>query len=119
MIRPYACPTLPCRLCGRLYNAHPVFIITSATISNPAAHAASLLGCPQDDIALVDEDGSPAAARSFVLWNPPLTEQVAFHWGVGSGKSLHRLCVCPMLRCTVVAVRHCTNFRASNMPHAD
>jgi DEAD/DEAH box helicase domain-containing protein len=50
---------------------------TSATIANPREHAASLLGVPPNDIELVDDDGSPAGAKDFVLWNPPLLPQAA------------------------------------------
>jgi ATP-dependent helicase YprA (DUF1998 family) len=50
---------------------------TSATIANPREHAASLLGVPPNDIELVDDDGSPAGHKDFVLWNPPLLPQAA------------------------------------------
>eukprot|EP00955_Chlamydomonas_euryale_P036135 350350-Chlamydomonas_euryale.AAC.2 len=58
------------RLCAH-YGASPVFVVASATIANPAQHAATLLGV--DSVALVDDDGSPAGAKEFVLWNPPLS----------------------------------------------
>jgi DEAD/DEAH box helicase domain-containing protein len=59
------------RLAAR-YGAAPRFIFTSATVANPVRHAAALAGLPLDDIALVDDDGSPCGPKDFVLWNPPL-----------------------------------------------
>ena len=32
------------RLCEREYRAHPVFVVTSATIANPEQHVRNLLG---------------------------------------------------------------------------
>lgn len=50
----------------------PLFIALSATVGNARQHAAALLGDP--DVALVAADGSPAGAKTFVLWNPPLLQ---------------------------------------------
>jgi len=55
------------RIC-RHHGADPRFLCCSATIANPAEHAARLCGEP---VAVVDEDGSPRGAKRFVLWNPP------------------------------------------------
>ena len=60
------------RRVAQLYGSQPRFIFASATVANPVAHAAALAGLSPDDIALADDDGSPAGARDFVLWNPPL-----------------------------------------------
>jgi DEAD/DEAH box helicase domain-containing protein len=58
------------RICA-LYGSEPQFIACSATIGNPAEHLEALSGvCPE----VVDEDGSPQAQRTFVLWNPPLVD---------------------------------------------
>lgn len=58
------------RLC-RFYGADPQFICCSATIANPAEHARRLTSVP---VAVISEDGSPQAAREFVLWNPPFVD---------------------------------------------
>ncbi|MFO8007224.1 MAG: DEAD/DEAH box helicase [Candidatus Brocadiia bacterium] len=50
------------------YGAEPRFVCSSATIANPAEHAAHLTGRP---MKLIDRDGSPAGRKLFVLWNPP------------------------------------------------
>ena len=60
------------RRVAQLHGSEPRFIFASATVANPVAHASALAGLPPDDIALADDDGSPAGARDFVLWNPPL-----------------------------------------------
>jgi len=49
------------------YGSQPRFIACSATISDPAAFAATLVGRP---FAQVDDDGSPAQAKRFVFVNP-------------------------------------------------
>ena len=58
------------RLC-HFYGAEPQFICCSATIANPGEHVQRLTGQPA---VVVDEDGSPQAARQFVLWNPPFVD---------------------------------------------
>jgi len=58
------------RLC-RFYGAEPRFILCSATIANPKEHAARLSSQPA---IVIDQDGSPQAAREFLLWNPPFVD---------------------------------------------
>jgi DEAD/DEAH box helicase domain-containing protein len=59
------------RVCA-LYGSEPQFVACSATIANPAQHLHALTGVQSE---VVDEDGSPRAQRTFVLWNPPLVDQ--------------------------------------------
>ena len=63
------------RVCAS-YGANPVFVLASATVADPAAAAARLTGL---DVAAVIEDGSPAGARTFALWEPPLTAMRGEH----------------------------------------
>jgi DEAD/DEAH box helicase domain-containing protein len=58
------------RLC-RSYGAEPQFILCSATIANPGEHAQRLTSQP---VSVIQDDGSPQAARKFVLWNPPFVD---------------------------------------------
>ncbi len=53
------------------YGATPQFICCSATIANPAEHAANLIA---DEVTCIDQDGSPRGPRRFVLWNPPVSD---------------------------------------------
>ena len=55
------------------YGADPVFVLASATVSDPAVSAARLVGRP---VTAVTDDASPRAAATFALWEPPLTERV-------------------------------------------
>ena len=55
------------RICQR-YGAQPQFVCCSATIANPGELTERLLGTKMHVVA---EDGSPAAARYFAVWNPP------------------------------------------------
>jgi len=56
------------------YGTRPRFMLASATIANPVELAQRLTGL--EDIALIERDGAPAAARQIAIWNPPLTDEV-------------------------------------------
>jgi DEAD/DEAH box helicase domain-containing protein len=58
------------RVCER-YGASPVFVLASATVSDPEVSAARLVGAP---VVAVDDDASPRGATEFVLWEPPLLD---------------------------------------------
>ena len=58
------------RVCAK-YGAHPVFMLASATVSDPASSASRLIGAP---VEAVTADGSPHGALAFALWEPPLTD---------------------------------------------
>jgi DEAD/DEAH box helicase domain-containing protein len=62
-----------CRVAAR-YGAHPVFVLASATVADPAVSASRLTGL---DTVAVTEDGSPSGARTVALWEPPLLEELA------------------------------------------
>jgi DEAD/DEAH box helicase domain-containing protein len=59
------------RVC-RFYGSNPQFICCSATIANPKELAEKLL---DREVALVDQSGSPSAAKVFVFYNPPLVNK--------------------------------------------
>jgi len=46
----------------------PQYVLTSATIGNPRAHSEELIN---DDLTVIDDDGSPHGPRDIILWNPP------------------------------------------------
>lgn len=54
---------------ARFHGASPRFLCGSATIANPAEHAARVTGAP---LALVDRAGAPSGPRSVMVYNPPL-----------------------------------------------
>lgn len=58
------------RVCAR-YGTTPVFVLASATASDPEVAASRLTGV---GVTAVDDDASPRGATSFALWEPPLTE---------------------------------------------
>jgi DEAD/DEAH box helicase domain-containing protein len=55
------------------YGATPIFICCSATIGNPHELARKIL---EQEVTLVDDNGSPSGERHFVLYNPPLVDRV-------------------------------------------
>ncbi len=58
------------RLCA-FYGSAPQFILTSATIANPAELATNLIGEP---VEVVAESGAPSGERHVALVNPPVIE---------------------------------------------
>ena len=59
------------RIC-RFYGHNPLFICCSATVANPREHAETLLERP---VELIDRNGAPTAARTFILYNPPIVNR--------------------------------------------
>jgi DEAD/DEAH box helicase domain-containing protein len=51
------------------HGSRPVLLFASATIGNPAAHAARMAG---REVAHVGESGAPSGPRSVLLYNPPV-----------------------------------------------
>ena len=70
------------------YGAHPQFLCCSATMAEPASHMAQLTALAPEAFAVVSQDGSPAAEKTFLLWNPPLRRQ---GWATLRGVPLARL----------------------------
>jgi DEAD/DEAH box helicase domain-containing protein len=60
------------RRLANMYGTEPRFILTSATIANPADLADGLTGL---DFTLVDTDAAPRAERQVAMWNPPLVDE--------------------------------------------
>ncbi|MEU7063804.1 DEAD/DEAH box helicase [Streptomyces sp. NPDC046161] len=58
------------RLCAR-YGSEPVFLLASATASDPAAAASRLTGLAVTEVV---DDASPRGEVVFALWEPPLTD---------------------------------------------
>ncbi len=60
------------RRVANFYGASPQFILTSATIANPAELAGRLIEAP---VTLVDDDGSARGERHFLIYNPPVIDE--------------------------------------------
>lgn len=54
------------------YGSKPVYIMTSATIHNPLQHARQLI---QQDVSIINKDGSPQGQKYFMVYNPPLINE--------------------------------------------
>ena len=59
---------------ARHYGSDPRFLLSSATVRDPAAHAKRLLG---RDVSVVTEDASPHGKRVFGVFDPPIVNPVA------------------------------------------
>ena len=53
------------------YGSNPQFVLSSATIGNPKSLAESLI---EEEVELIDEDGSPRGPRNFIIYNPPVID---------------------------------------------
>jgi DEAD/DEAH box helicase domain-containing protein len=60
------------RRLARIYGADPLFLLASATISNPGELGLELLGAP---VTVIGDDAAPRAERTVVLWNPPVVDE--------------------------------------------
>ncbi|MEZ0077246.1 DEAD/DEAH box helicase domain-containing protein [Planotetraspora sp. GP83] len=58
------------RVCAK-YGSRPVFLLASATASDPAVAGMRLTGL---EMAEVTTDASPRGSTTFALWEPPLTD---------------------------------------------
>ncbi|MBM3145088.1 MAG: DEAD/DEAH box helicase [Chloroflexi bacterium] len=56
---------------ARFYGSEPQFILTSATIGNPAELAQELI---EEPVALIADDASARGAKHFLLYNPPIVD---------------------------------------------
>jgi len=60
------------RRLANFYGAHPVFIVTSATIDEPGTFASQLTG---ELVRQVDPSGAPEGKRTLLLFNPKLVDK--------------------------------------------
>lgn len=56
---------------AEFYGAKPQFILASATIGNPKELAEKLI---EEEVELIDNDGSSRGERHFIIYNPPVTD---------------------------------------------
>ncbi len=56
------------RVCT-FYGSKPQFILCSATIGNPKAHAEALI---EREVEAITESGAPTGDKHVLLWNPPV-----------------------------------------------
>jgi DEAD/DEAH box helicase domain-containing protein len=61
------------RRVAAIHGTTPRFLLASATIANPLELAEGLTGL--DGFRLIARDGSPRAARTTAIWNPPLLDE--------------------------------------------
>ncbi|MEZ4812266.1 MAG: DEAD/DEAH box helicase [Caldisericia bacterium] len=65
---------------ANFYWSHPQFIMSSATINNPADLASKII---EEDVEVVDKDGSPHGDNYLFVYNPPVVDaQMGFRKSV-------------------------------------
>ena len=55
------------------YGSSPQFLLTSATIGNPLAHAEALI---EEKVQLIDKDYSSRGEKHFLIFNPPIIDDI-------------------------------------------
>ncbi len=55
-------------------NNNCQFILSSATIANPLAHAKRIIGKSQHQLSLIDKNGAPHGERHILFYNPPVIQ---------------------------------------------
>jgi DEAD/DEAH box helicase domain-containing protein len=58
------------RVCA-FHGSHPQFVLSSATIANPPAHAEAIIGRP---VTAITESGAPRGRLTFYVYNPPVVD---------------------------------------------
>ncbi len=58
---------------AQFYGSYPQFILTSATIKNAKEFSETLLG---KTVELIDHDDSPHGTKTFVIYNPPIVDEL-------------------------------------------
>ena len=69
------------------YGSSPQFLLTSATIGNPLAHAEALI---EEQVILIDKDYSSRGEKHFLIFNPPVIDD-ALGFRVGMQRESVRL----------------------------
>jgi len=57
---------------AKFYGAEPQFILTSATIGNPAQLGQRMINEP---VILIDDDGAEKGEKHFLIYNPPIIDK--------------------------------------------
>jgi DEAD/DEAH box helicase domain-containing protein len=57
------------RRIARFYGANPQFILSTATIANPAEMAEKMIEAP---VTLIDDNGAPRGEKYFIFYTPPV-----------------------------------------------
>ncbi|KAL5539552.1 hypothetical protein UlMin_045285 [Ulmus minor] len=76
------------RLCSHVYGSDPSFVFSTATSANPHEHCMELANLRE--VELIQNDGSPAARKLFILWNPVLRRETVSKKTDLSGKSANQ-----------------------------
>ena len=75
------------RLCEH-YGSGPRLVGSSATVANPAELTLRLTG---RQMRIIDDDGSPRGARTYVFWNPPRVRRGHWHSRGSANVEAHKL----------------------------
>jgi DEAD/DEAH box helicase domain-containing protein len=57
---------------ARFHGSEPVLVGATATIGNPAEHAARMFSIDESELAAITESGAPQGERRVFLYNPPV-----------------------------------------------
>ncbi|KAF9567647.1 DEAD/H helicase [Agrocybe pediades] len=64
------------RICAAIGNRRIRFISCSATLANPAEYMSKMFALQQDELEVVCNDGAPSGSKEYLIWNPPLVDEM-------------------------------------------
>ncbi|KXN90485.1 Putative ATP-dependent helicase HRQ1 [Leucoagaricus sp. SymC.cos] len=61
---------------NQLIDRHMRFVSCTATLANPGVHMQKIFGLEENEIEVVDIDGAPSGKKDYLVWNPPLIDDM-------------------------------------------
>jgi DEAD/DEAH box helicase domain-containing protein len=53
-----------------------LFVSCSATLANPAEYMSKMFALDASEVEVVSNDGAPSGAKDYLIWNPPLVDEM-------------------------------------------
>ncbi|KAF9471178.1 P-loop containing nucleoside triphosphate hydrolase protein [Pholiota conissans] len=66
----------PIYSCLNLLDRSILFVSCSATLSNPAEYMSKVFALDASEVQVISNDGAPSGAKDYLIWNPPLVDEM-------------------------------------------
>ncbi|XP_024168520.1 uncharacterized ATP-dependent helicase YprA isoform X1 [Rosa chinensis] len=105
------------RLCSHVYGSDPSFVFSTATSANPREHCMELANLPT--LELIQNDGSPAARKLFILWNSEdsAIEDISFLFAEMVQHGLRCIAFCKTRKLCELVFCHTREILQETAPH--
>ncbi|KAH9483859.1 ATP-dependent helicase hrq1 [Psilocybe cubensis] len=64
------------RVCEAVGNKRIRLVSCSATLANPAEYMSKLFAIESASLEVISNDGAPSGSKEYILWNPPLIDEM-------------------------------------------